>query len=158
MNDFPLLKTTYFSAHFCKTTLHSSMLPKNNNEVYPTAMNRMKTLVFKERVRVYEWMKDYDKLRSGSIPASSFRRALDLCGAGIVLVEPEIISIMENYVCTKKQNHIRYLDFCGELETVFTKVLVSTNTKDTKHKSVNSCVCTKHKHGFVFCGFCDKTE
>ena len=38
------------------------------------------------------------------------------------------------------------------------KVLVSTNTKDTKHKSVNSCVCTKHKHGFVFCGFCDKTE
>ena len=39
-----------------------------------------------------------------------------------------------------------------------TKVLVSTNTKHTKHKSVHSCVCTKHKHGFVFCGFCDKTE
>lgn len=113
-------ETKTYIATGVESERYSSMLPKNNNEVYPTAMNRMKTLVFKERVRVYEWMKDYDKLRSGSIPASSFRRALDLCGAGIVLVEPEIISIMENYVCTKKQNHIRYLDFCGELETVFT--------------------------------------
>ena len=34
----------------------------------------------KERVRVLEFMKDYDKLRSGRIPATSFRRALDLCG------------------------------------------------------------------------------
>ena len=25
-------------------------------------------------------VKDYDKLRSGRIPATSFRRALDLCG------------------------------------------------------------------------------
>ena len=99
---------------------YSSILPKNNSDIFTTAMNRMKTLVFKERVRVYEWMKDYDKLRSGSIPASSFRRALDLCGADCVLVEPEIISIMENYVCSKKQNHVRYLDFCSELETVFT--------------------------------------
>ena len=46
----------------------------------------------------------------------------------------------------------------GERLCVGIKVLVSTNTKDTKHKSVNSCVCAKHKHGFVFCGFCDKTE
>ena len=36
--------------------------------------------VMKERIRVLEFMKDYDKLRSGRIPATSFRRALDLCG------------------------------------------------------------------------------
>lgn len=39
--------------------------------------------VIKERVRVLEFMKDYDKLRSGRIPATSFRRALDLCGFGL---------------------------------------------------------------------------
>jgi len=113
-------KTKTFIATGVESERYSAMLPKNVDEIFSTAMSRMKTLVFKERVRVYEWMKDYDKLRSGSIPASSFRRALDLCGAGDVLVEPEIISIMENYVCTKKQNYVRYLDFCDELETVFT--------------------------------------
>ena len=30
-----------------------------------------------------EFMRDYDKLRSGRIPATSFRRALDLCGFGL---------------------------------------------------------------------------
>ena len=34
-------------------------------------------------MRVLEFMKDYDKLRSGHIPATSFRRALDLCGFGL---------------------------------------------------------------------------
>lgn len=109
-----------FTATGVESERYSSMLPKKSTEIFSTAMTRMKTLVFKERIRVYEWMKDYDKLRSGSIPASSFRRALDLCGAGDVLVEPEIISIMQSYVCNKKDKHIRYLDFCEELETVFT--------------------------------------
>ena len=35
--------------------------------------------VFKERVRVHEWLRDYDKLRSGRMPKHNFRRALDLC-------------------------------------------------------------------------------
>ena len=38
-------------------------------------------------------------------------------------------------------------------KSMSTKALVSTNTNDTKHKSVHSCVCTKHKYGtkiFVF--------
>ena len=35
--------------------------------------------VFKERVRVLEWMKDYDKLRCGRISRVCFHRALDLC-------------------------------------------------------------------------------
>ena len=30
-----------------------------------------------------EFMRDYDKLRSGRIPATSFRRALDLCGLSL---------------------------------------------------------------------------
>ena len=30
-------------------------------------------------MRVHEWMRDYDKLRSGRMSKSNFRRALDLC-------------------------------------------------------------------------------
>ncbi len=36
--------------------------------------------VSKERIRVLEFMADYDKLRCGRIPVPSFIRALDLCG------------------------------------------------------------------------------
>jgi len=99
---------------------YSAMLPKNRADIYNTAMSRVKTLVFKERIRVYEWMKDYDKLRSGAIPRNSFRRALDLCGAGDVLVEPEIIAIMDHYIDPKDSDRVRYLNFSEELETVFT--------------------------------------
>lgn len=35
--------------------------------------------VFKERMRILEWMKDYDKLRSARMLKVNFRRALDLC-------------------------------------------------------------------------------
>ena len=35
--------------------------------------------VSRERIRVLEFMRDYDKLRSGRMLKTSFRRALDLC-------------------------------------------------------------------------------
>ena len=35
--------------------------------------------VFKEKIRIHEWMRDYDKLRSGRMLKGNFRRALDLC-------------------------------------------------------------------------------
>ena len=42
-------------------------------------LTKIKTKVFKERIRVHEYMRDYDKLRSGRILKINFRRALDLC-------------------------------------------------------------------------------
>ena len=49
--------------------------------------------VSKERVRVLEFMRDYDKLRSGRISVTSFRRALDLCGFG--LSQEEVAALEE---------------------------------------------------------------
>jgi Ca2+-binding EF-hand superfamily protein len=99
---------------------YATLLPKNESDIYKQAMIRLKTLVFKERIRVYEWMKDYDKLRSGSIKKSSFRRALDLCGVGDVLVEPEIQSIMKEFTNKEKSDYVMYLNLCAELESTFT--------------------------------------
>ena len=48
-------------------------------------------------MRVLEFMRDYDKLRSGRIPATSFRRALDLCGFG--LGQDEVASLEKMSVC-----------------------------------------------------------
>ena len=52
--------------------------------------------VVKERIRVLEFMKDYDKLRSGRIPVTSFHRALDLCGFG--LSQAEVSALEKRYV------------------------------------------------------------
>ena len=41
--------------------------------------SRVLSQVFKERIRIHEWMRDYDKLRSGRMKKSNFRRALDIC-------------------------------------------------------------------------------
>lgn len=42
-------------------------------------MNKIKTKVYKERIRVLEWMRDYDKLHCGRMHRTNFQRALDLC-------------------------------------------------------------------------------
>ncbi len=45
-----------------------------------------------------EFMRDYDKLRSGRMPLTSFRRALDLCGFG--LSQNEVSALEQRYTCT----------------------------------------------------------
>ena len=52
--------------------------------------------VFKERVRILEWLRDYDKLRSGRMVKSNFRRALDLCQ--FELTESELAIIEDQWV------------------------------------------------------------
>ena len=52
--------------------------------------------VCKERIRVLEFMRDYDKLRSGRIPVTTFRRALDLCGFELTPVE--VIALEKRYM------------------------------------------------------------
>ena len=55
--------------------------------------------VVKDRVRVHEWLRDYDKLRSGRMHKISFRRALDLCK--FELKETEYAILEDKYVSEK---------------------------------------------------------
>ena len=47
-------------------------------------------------MRIHEWMKDYDKLRSGRMLKNNFKRALDLCKFG--LEESEMAILEDQYV------------------------------------------------------------
>ena len=49
--------------------------------------------VTKERVRVGEFMKDFDKLKSGRVSCINFARALDLCGFELA---PDEVMVLEN--------------------------------------------------------------
>ena len=56
-------------------------------------MDKIKTKVVKERVRVEEFMRDYDKLRTGRLLKTVFPRAIDLCQLG--LVKSEVDELMQ---------------------------------------------------------------
>ena len=54
-------------------------------------MNKIKLKVVKERVRVEEFMRDYDKLRTGRLLKTIFPRAIDLCQLGLVKSEVDVL-------------------------------------------------------------------
>jgi Ca2+-binding EF-hand superfamily protein len=81
-------------------------------------MNKIKNKVVKERIRVIEFMKDYDKLRSGRISSILFHRALDMCGFG--LNTSEVKALASRYASSKDEDFVDYVAFTDEIESVFT--------------------------------------
>lgn len=87
------------------------------NKDLESIFEKIKRKVFKERVRIHEWMRDYDKLRHGYIHRSNFRRALDLCRFG--LTESEL-AILEDHYAACKPEHIEWERFSKDTEQIFT--------------------------------------
>jgi len=79
---------------------------------------KIKTKVCKERIRIYEFMKDYDKLRSGRMLKTSFRRALNL--ARLDLLETEVAMLEDRYQSGRDIDFVEYLRFCKDIESIFT--------------------------------------
>ena len=62
----------------------------------------------KEAVRVYEFMRDYDKLRTGRMLKTSFPRAIDLCM--LELTPGEVHTLMNWYVwCNSWEKPISFI-------------------------------------------------
>jgi len=81
-------------------------------------MNKIKLKVVKERVRVEEFMRDYDKLRTGRLLKTIFPRAIDLCQLG--LVKSEVDVLMSYYQSPYNPDYVDYTRFCDDVESVFT--------------------------------------
>ncbi|VDM30362.1 unnamed protein product, partial [Hydatigera taeniaeformis] len=79
-------------------------------------MDSVKREVYQQRIRLSEWLRDYDPLRHGHISRQRFRRALSLLP--ISLKETEL-SCIESYFKANDENEIRWKDFCDEIEQVF---------------------------------------
>ena len=67
-----------------------------NFNCHPNTLIPPPPQVSKERIRVLEFMRDYDKLRSGRIPLTSFRRALDI--GGFELSQEEVDALKDRWV------------------------------------------------------------
>lgn len=85
---------------------------------YESLLDKLKTKVSRQRIRVLEYMRDYDKLRSGRMLKTSFRRALDLCT--FELKESEVAILEDKFQSPVDPDYVEYLKFSDELESVFT--------------------------------------
>lgn len=100
------------------TNMKKKLPEQNVADNLEGVLNKVKTKVAKERLRVYEFMKDYDKLRTGRMKKLSFRRALDLCG--FELKESEVCILEDRYQTPNDPDYVEYLKFSDEVESIFT--------------------------------------
>lgn len=79
---------------------------------------KIKARVARRRVRIYEFLKDYDSLHSGRCLKTHFRRALDVCG--FELKESEISLLEHRFQSPVDSDYVDYLPFVKEVESIFT--------------------------------------
>lgn len=78
---------------------------------------RLRRLIKEKRIRVSEFMRDFDKLRHGNITKDQFRLAMNM--AMLPLSEAEFQQIMQSFACQNKAGYIKWKDFCDALDEVF---------------------------------------
>lgn len=78
---------------------------------------RLRRLVKEKRIRVSEFMKDFDKLRHGNITKQQLRLALNM--AQLPLSDVEFSAITEGFACEGKANYVNWKDFCDAIDEVF---------------------------------------
>lgn len=101
-----------------KTNMKKTLPELNAQKDLESVLLKIKTKVSRERIRVLEFMRDYDKLRSGRMLKTSFRRALDLCR--FELRESEVSILEDRYQSLQDIDYVDYLKFCDEVESIFT--------------------------------------
>ncbi|KAH7826355.1 putative ef hand family protein [Monocercomonoides exilis] len=121
-------------------TTERKMLPEFRPETKAPSIDvlleRMKLQELRERMRLSEFMKDYDPLRKGLIPRTRFRSALNL--AKVELSEREFEMLVEEFsdptqMAGLSETHrksqldtsdslptIRWMDFCDTVDSIFT--------------------------------------
>jgi len=99
-------------------TVNNKQMPDSGSSDLDMIMFKIKTKVVKERIRVLEFMKDHDKLRTGRLLKSLFPRTLDLCNLGLTKREVEVL--MYRYESIGFPDYVDYLHFSDDIESVFT--------------------------------------
>ncbi|KAL9961377.1 hypothetical protein ACROYT_G030301 [Oculina patagonica] len=93
-------------------------LPDLGDEEIEKIMYKIKCRVMKERMRLSEFFKDYDKLRTGRILKTVFPRAMDL--ASLKLTKVEVEQLMHRYTAVGYPDYVQYTALVDEIESIFT--------------------------------------
>lgn len=110
------------------------LLKRSGCKTVDGVIEKIKDTVMKRRVRLLEFFKDYDKLKSGRISKTNFKRALDLSGLGLNVDEIDLLA--KKYQSELHENCVYYHHFNDEIESIFTvKRLEQSPTKEvTQYK------------------------
>jgi Ca2+-binding EF-hand superfamily protein len=84
-----------------------------------TVMVRIKALAYKNRLRIHEFFRDYDKLRNGTVTIPQFRIVLDMLK--IRITEQEFDDLANKYRASGYPNHVLWTVFADEVDSVFTQ-------------------------------------
>lgn len=92
-------------------------------------MLRLKKVVFTQRIRMKDFILDFDKLRSGYVHVNHFMSALGLAGIDKFLSPAEIQAITAQYTVDKTNSlqMVDYRAFLGELDSIFTSPNLEKN-------------------------------
>ena len=91
----------------------SNELPKDLDDL----LGRLGRKVKEERIRLSDFLRDFDKLRHGNVSKQQFRLALGM--AKLPLSESEFSLILEHFECPDKAGFIRWKDFTDTIDNVF---------------------------------------
>lgn len=69
-------------------------------------------------MRIPEFLRDFDKLRSGTITVTQLRKGLNM--AKIPLSDAEFNLILQRFGCPEKQSFVYWKEFCDAVDQVFT--------------------------------------
>ncbi|BBM97238.1 hypothetical protein MPTK1_1g04120 [Marchantia polymorpha subsp. ruderalis] len=117
----------YYLLHYgdmvCETAFELRMMKdyKVQHDEYDVdnAINKVKLIVYKGRIRSREFIKQHDPLRHRLISDTQFARAIDL--TKIVLDTREVKAICDNYrMPDEPLLRVCWTAFCDEIDTVFT--------------------------------------
>lgn len=93
-------------------------LPDLGDDSIERIMYKIKCRVMKERMRLSEFFKDYDKLRTGRILKTVFPRAMDL--ASLKLTKVEVEQLMNRYTAIGYPDYVQHTALVDEIESIFT--------------------------------------
>ncbi|KAL0881290.1 hypothetical protein ABMA27_001173 [Loxostege sticticalis] len=99
---------------------HPALNPPRPSRQLVELMLRVQEFVMQRRIRVSEFLRDYDPLNCGRIAPQQFRRALDAMGLGAVLSQPEMVCVMRHYLDPNDQERICWRTFEDDCDQVFT--------------------------------------
>eukprot|EP00117_Sycon_ciliatum_P041916 scpid16142/ scgid5850/ len=82
-------------------------------------LDKMRTKVIKDRVRTSEFMRDFDRFRTGRFTRNILAQTLDLCGFNL---KPEEMAALQDYYADETDpSKVVYTQLCEDMEVVFTE-------------------------------------
>ena len=94
-------------------------IKKDQPEDVDDVIAKLRQVCKEQRIRISEFFRDFDKLRSGYITEAQFRIGLNM--SKVVLSGSEFKQLCERFRAPKEGNHVMWREFSDCVDEVFTK-------------------------------------